>query len=99
MEGRARISGDILARYARDAAVEVPGVRRLVESRLPPHRGVRLGDEDGRLSVEVHVGVEWGASIPELGRQVQRRVGDYLRRMADVELESVDVVVDEIGPA
>jgi uncharacterized alkaline shock family protein YloU len=28
---------------------------------------------------------------------VQRRVRDYLRRMADLDLEGVDVVVDEIG--
>jgi uncharacterized alkaline shock family protein YloU len=95
--GRASISPDILARYACDAAREVDGVRALVESHLPRHRGARVTEQDGTVRVEVHVEVEWGASIPAVGRAVQQRVREYLRRMADVEPAAVDVVVDEIG--
>ena len=40
---------------------------------------------------------EWGASLPEVGREVQRRVRDYLGRMADIDPEAVDVVVDEVA--
>jgi uncharacterized alkaline shock family protein YloU len=47
--------------------------------------------------VEIHVVVDWGARIPEVGRAVQREVAAYLGRMADVEPASVDVVVDEIA--
>ncbi len=97
MEGRASISSDILARYAADAAREVAGVRGLVESHLHRHRGVRILGDDGAVKIEVHVEAEWGASLPEVGRQVQQRVRDYLRRMADVEPEAVDVVVDEVA--
>ena len=97
MEGRARISADVLASYAADAAREVPGVRGLVESRLPRRRGVRVSSEDGRVALELHLNVDWGASIPAVGRAVQQRVADYLERMADVRPASVDVVVDEIG--
>jgi uncharacterized alkaline shock family protein YloU len=95
--GRASISSDILARYAADAAREVAGVKGLVESHLPRHRGVRVLDEDGALRIELHVEVEWGVSIPDTGRAVQQRVGDYLRRMADVRPQGVDVVVDAVG--
>jgi len=97
MEGRASISSDILARYAADAARDVEGVSGLVESHLPRHRGVRVLGDDGAVRIEVHVQAEWGASLPEVGREVQRRVRAYLERMADVEPESVDVVVDEIA--
>lgn len=97
MTGRASISADILARYAGDAAREVRGVRHLVDGHLPRHRGVRVTEEDGATRVELHLQVDWGASIPDVGREVQRRVRDYLRRMADVEPEAVDVVVDEVG--
>jgi len=93
----ATISTDILARYAADAALEVDGVQGLVESHLPRHRGVRISDEDGRVTVELHVAVDWGASIPAVGREVQQRVVEYLQRMADVRPATVDVVVDEIG--
>jgi uncharacterized alkaline shock family protein YloU len=91
MEGQASISTDILARYAADAAGEVEGVRSL------GRRGVKVAEEDGAVRVELHLTVDWGASIPEIGRTVQARVREYLGRMADVEPRAVDVVVDEVG--
>lgn len=94
----ATISSDILASYAADAAREVEGVRGLVESALHRHKGVRVLEDNGQVRVELHLAIEWGASVPALGREVQRRVAEYLARMASVEPEAVDVVVDEIGP-
>ena len=99
MGGHASISADVLARYAGDAALEVEGVRGLVESHLPRHRPVRISlADDQTVSVEVHLALEWGASFPEVGRGVQDRVGDYLARMADLRPARVEVVVGEIGP-
>ena len=98
MEGQASISADILARYAADAARGVVGVRGVSESPLPGRRGVRVATEEAGVRVELHLTVEWGASIPELAREVQLRVRDYLLRMADVDPAVVDVTVDEIGP-
>jgi uncharacterized alkaline shock family protein YloU len=91
--GQASISTEILGRYAADAAREIPGVRE-----VPKRRGVKVAEADGGVKVELHLVVDWGASIPEVGRGVQARVREYLRRMADVEPSSVEVVVDEIGP-
>ena len=98
MQGRATIAPEILESYAADAALEVEGVRGLVDSTLPRHKGVRVLDEGGRVQVELHLAVEWGASIPAVGREVQRRVAAYLQQMANVEPDVVDVIVDEIGP-
>ena len=98
MEGHASISSDVLSRYAADAALGVEGVRGLVERALPYRRGVKLDLEDGRVTVELRLAVDWNASIPRVGREVQARVREYLARMADVEAETVDVVVDEVGP-
>jgi uncharacterized alkaline shock family protein YloU len=93
----ATISSDILASYAADAAGEVEGVRGLVDSTLHRHKGVRVLEEDGRVRIELHLAVDWGVSVPDVGREVQRRVAAYLARMASVQPEAVDVVVDEIG--
>ena len=93
----ATISADILAKYAGDAAREVDGIAGLVESHLPRQRGVRITDEEGRISVELHVAVDWGASIPTVGREVQERVAAYLARMANLDAVRVDVVVDEVN--
>ena len=90
MAGQASISTDILASYAADAAREAPGVRGLAK-----RRGVRIEDEGARF--ELHVCVGWGASIPEVGREVQERVRAYLVSMADVRPAVVDVVVDEVA--
>lgn len=98
MEGHASISTDVLSRYAADAALGVEGVRGLVDRALPYRRGVKLETEDGRVRVELRLAVEWGASIPLVGREVQQRVREYLKRMADVDADEVDVVVDEVGP-
>jgi uncharacterized alkaline shock family protein YloU len=93
MEGQAMISTEILARYAGDAAREIMGVRD-----LPGRRAVKVKESGGSVRVELHLAVEWGASIPAVGQAVQARVREYLRRMADVEPDTVEVVVDEIGP-
>ncbi|MGZ8691243.1 MAG: Asp23/Gls24 family envelope stress response protein [Gaiellaceae bacterium] len=97
MEGRSTIASEILASYAADAAREVDGVGGLVESALHRHKGVRVLEYDGRVRVELHVTIEWGVSIPDVGREVQQRVAAYLAQMASIELEAVDVIVDEIG--
>jgi len=91
-DGQATISPDILARYAGDAAREVEGVHELAG-----RKGVKIADTDGIVRVEVHLSVEWGASIPEVGAAVRDRVHAYLRQMANVAPAEVDVVVDEVG--
>jgi uncharacterized alkaline shock family protein YloU len=93
MNGQASISTEILGRYAADAAREIAGVRD-----LPGRGSVKVSERDGGVQVEIHLAVDWGASIPEVGKGVQDRVREYLLRMADVDPASVEVVVDEIGP-
>jgi len=92
----ATISTDILASYAADAAREVEGVHGLVEGGLHRHKGVRIEEDNGHMRVELHLAVAWGASLPDVGREVQRRVAAYLGRMASIQPEAVDVVVDEV---
>jgi uncharacterized alkaline shock family protein YloU len=86
MEGHSVISPDVLARYAADAAAEVPGV----------HTKQRRGARVNGLAVEVHVVIDYGANIPDVAAEVQKRVVEYLARMADVKPTSVDVVVDDV---
>jgi uncharacterized alkaline shock family protein YloU len=98
VEGHSLISTDILASYAADAALEIDGVRRLVEGARPRHHGVKVTNADGVVAVELHLGLDWGASAPTVGAAVQERVAEYLGRMTDLTTQTVDVVIDEIGP-
>jgi uncharacterized alkaline shock family protein YloU len=86
MDGHSVISPEVLARYAADAAAEVPGV----------HTKQRRGARVNGLEVEVHVVIDYGASIPDVASEVQKRVVEYLVRMADVKPTAVDVVVDDV---
>ncbi len=96
MNGPATISSDVLATYAADAAREVEGVTRLVEGRVPGRRGVRVTSDEKEVRIELHLAVAWGASIPDVGRAVQRSVRAYLARMAEIDPVAVDVDVDEV---
>jgi uncharacterized alkaline shock family protein YloU len=96
MEGTASIAGDVLASYAADAAREVEGVAGLVEGRLPRQGAVRISVDDG-VTVELHLVLAREASAQEVGGRVQRRVADYLERMAGARPRAVDVVIDEIA--
>jgi uncharacterized alkaline shock family protein YloU len=95
MEGHAVISADVLASYAADAALEVDGVHGLVGSALHRHEGVKVSREDGKVGVELHIALDWGASAGAVGAKIQANVAEYFARMADVRPETVDVVVDE----
>ena len=99
MSGQSLISPDVLASYAADAALEVAGVRGLVGNALHRHEGVKVSREDGKVTVELHVTLDWGASAGTVGAELQAHVAECLVRMADVRPESVDVVVDQFAPS
>lgn len=86
MDGHSVISPEVLARYAVDAAAEVPGVH------TKHRRGARVSGNE----VEVHVVIDYGANIPAVAADVQRHVIDYLVQMADMRPSVVNVVVDDV---
>lgn len=85
------ISTDVLARYAGDAALEVQGVSGLTRD------AVHVVGTAERADVVVHLELEWGAAAGEVSRRVQDGVTEYLERMANLEVGSVDVVVERVG--
>lgn len=96
MDGHAVISHEVLASYAADAAREVEGVHALVGGPRR-HRGVRVAEEDGVMSLELHLALDWGAPAQDVAAEVQRRVTEYLRRTARLPAVSVDVVVADVA--
>ena len=87
------ISPDVLARYAADAAREVEGVAGLSDG-----KAVAVSGDEDTLAIAFTLELEWGRSAAEVAREVQRRVSDYLKQMADVTPASVDVVFDGVTP-
>jgi uncharacterized alkaline shock family protein YloU len=85
------ISNEVLARYAGDAALEVDGVSGLARD------AAEISGSDGAIDIDVHVELAWGSSADGVARQVQQRVAEYIERMANVHVASVDVVVERVG--
>jgi uncharacterized alkaline shock family protein YloU len=98
MERQSLISPEVLARYAADAAREVDGVSGLSATAFHREKNVGVSGSDGAPTIEIHVELEWGRSTAEVAGEIQRRVAEYLERMASVKPEAVDVVVDGVGP-
>lgn len=97
MEGRAQISPEVLARYAGDAAQEVHGVAGLAEGPLFRDRAIEISGANGGSTVTVCIALEWGSSASEVASEVQTRVAEYLTRMANLTIRSVDVVIGGVG--
>jgi uncharacterized alkaline shock family protein YloU len=86
MEGHSVISPEVLARYAADAAAEVPGVH------TKQRRGARVSGSE----IEVHVVIDYGANIPDVAADVLQHVFDDLAQMAVMRPSVVNVVVDDV---
>jgi uncharacterized alkaline shock family protein YloU len=99
MEDQALISPEVLACYAADAAREVEGVRRVVRGHFHRQASVRVEIGEGGVFLHVPVALEYGAAIAPVAREVQKRVRQYLKVMADVDPAGVEVVVASIEPA
>ena len=80
------------------AASEVDGVASLgsfATSGKPSTSGIETKmDEDGKLSVAVHVEVYYGYVLPELAAQLRTAIAEALATQAGVEVSSVDVYID-----
>ena len=98
VERQSLISPEVLARYAGDAAREVPGVSGLAESPLHRGKAVEVADPEGAPAVTIDLELEWASAAHAAGSEVQRRVADYLERMVNLTVASLDVVVDVGAP-
>jgi uncharacterized alkaline shock family protein YloU len=95
---RSLISGDVLARYAADAARQVEGVVGLADGLRSWGKSVAVSGDDDTLAIVLSLELEWGRNASDVGREVQRRVVEYLGKMANASPVSVDVVVGTVSP-
>ncbi len=97
MERRPLISADVLARYASDSALAVGGVAGLANGPLSRGKSVAVSGDEDTLAIELHLELEWGQNAAEVGKEVQRRVSEYLERMASVTPASVEVAFGTVS--
>jgi uncharacterized alkaline shock family protein YloU len=59
-------------------------------------RRLEIDVAEGRAGVRLELSARYGVVLPELAREVQRRVADALSSMCHVEVDRVDVSVEEV---
>ena len=105
--GTVRVANEVVAWIAALAALEVTGVHAMYQAggqqidrilrRPVAHRGVKVVMQpDDTLQIDVHVVMEAGADLPEMGAEVQRRVARAIEKMLGLDLTEVNVYVNEV---
>ncbi len=99
--GNLKISEDVLATIARNAAKEVKGVagfsvRPTAEVTGLFHRQaigspIRLEMKDGDAVIDIFVNIESGVRIPDMAEQIQSRVKESVQTMTGITVSKVNV--------
>ncbi len=101
--GSVQISDDALAAIAGIAATEVEGVASMagnITNELVSKfgvkslsKGVKVYVEDGKVSVDVSINIQYEKNIPEVSLKVQERVKTIIESMTGLEVNEVRVKV------
>lgn len=102
--GRITISREAIAQIVGRTAAECYGVVGMAArgpvSRLPwrdkATQGVAVSDTDGGLRIDLHVIVEYGLNLAEVGASVRSRVGYELERLTKLPVAAVEVHIDAV---
>lgn len=107
--GEVQIADEVVAIIAGIAATEVEGVAAMagnIQKELVSKlgmkvlsKGVRISVEEGKVSVDLSIILDYGYSIPEVTKAVQERVKNTIETMtglkvADVNIRIADVKID-----
>ena len=79
------------------AAVGAPGFAGLVQkgARKGASRAIDVtGDEEGKLTVTIHVQMTYGSKLQVVAREIQSAVTDALASQVGVHVAAVDVYID-----
>ena len=110
--GSLRIADRVPAKIAGMACREIAGVYSMgtgttrafgaIRERIPgssgPNVAQGVGVEVGetQAAIDLDIVIEYGASIADLGRSVQRNVKQSVERMTGLEVVEVNVAVDDV---
>lgn len=104
--GATRVANDVVAWIAALTALQVRGVHAMyrpsgqsidrILRRRVAHRGARVELREDGLLIDLWIVMEAGANVAAVGAEVQRSVGDAIRRMLGMPLAAVNVFISEV---
>ncbi len=107
-KGRISITSEVFTNLAGDAATSCFGVKGMAGRskeggplqllrRESMSRGVKVRfNDDGSLSLELHIGVDHGVNISAVSRSIMKEVSYKLSKSTGVPVKNVDVYIDTI---
>ncbi|WP_277682085.1 Asp23/Gls24 family envelope stress response protein [Saccharomonospora azurea] len=111
-DGRISVSQSVVSKIAGVACREISGVHAMgtsggravgaIRERIPGSSGPSfsqgVGVEVGetQAAVDLDIVVEYGISVAELGRSIQRNVKQAVERMTGLEVTEVNINVDDV---
>jgi uncharacterized alkaline shock family protein YloU len=111
-EGQITVAENVVQKIAGKACREISGVHAMgntgtrafgaVRERIPGSTGpnvaqgvgVEVGEKEAAIDLEIVV--EYGVSIAELGRSIQRNVKQSVERMTGLRVVEVNIAVDDV---
>ena len=111
-QGRISVAQNVVQKIAGMACREISGVHRMgtstgrafgaIRERIPgssgPNVAQGVGVEVGetQAAIDLDIVVEYGVSIADLGKSIQRNVKQSVERMTGLEVVEVNVNVDDV---
>lgn len=107
-KGNISISTEVFANLAGDAATSCFGVKGMAGRskeggplqllrRESMSKGVEIiSNDDGSVSLELHIGVDLGVNMNAVSRSIMKEVSYKLSKSTGVPVKSVDVYIDTI---
>lgn len=105
--GNVNISDEVVAVIASLAASEVKGVAGMAGGvaggfaellgKKNLSKGVKITNNEGKITLELAIIVQYGAKIPDVAWEVQDKVKGEVEAMTDLEIAAVNVAVEGIN--
>lgn len=106
--GKIDVSEEVIARIAGGAAMEVIGLvgmasRKALKDGIAEllkrdnlSKGVVVRNENGEVSLDMHIIVSYGTRISEVAGNVQRRVRYTLEQTVGIEVSAINIYVQGV---
>lgn len=104
--GEISITNDVLTYLAGDAATSCFGVKGMVSKEGGPWQLLRREsmskgvvvhyDDEGSISLELHIGVDYGVNFSAVARSIMKDASYKLEQSTGVPVKRVDVYIDTI---
>ena len=111
-EGKITVAEGVVQKIAGMATREIAGVYSMgtsttrafgaIRQRIPGSSGPNIAQGVGvevgetQAAIDLDIVIEYGASIADLGRSIQRNVKQSIERMTGLEVVEVNVAVDDV---